>query len=560
MTSPESPPGYPSRAVTRTKEKNNRSFPPPRFEQKGRKVLAIRRGRKHRDDVRDGKFFHVRVSLGYLTSLRNLKIDDSIPSNGSNIISVFASFSPDAGKQGEYNFATSLPLKPNVERQTAKWPKGTDVVTSKRRLYHSVILRTDDLETEENKGSTFDDDDSTSMLSPAPYAPAFVNIYVGLKRGEEIVSIGVATLVVSGRPVRSQKMDLPVKNLALPRSKADDLSAVRKKKSSGLKSFFNVGSMKKQDPQKKKEDESLFEATLARLSDGRKRYAFEKTAVLQIKLDTIESVHQSNGPGLWGDLEDDEESFGPIPVIDIPEDYTADLTNRYQHETIEVMQFKQGATIISSPGHGEVEENSGKDDSDSREKILVPREGSEIYVGVSKVGSKLLKRRGIPNVPPVSSADDPSYSSANISRIESRTLHDDVSGIYTSEYGSYVSHDEEATTGTKEGDRDYAEAAKASNTLMRYASRIGVAVEDLLDAAPDSLSQNLSSCGSSTRNYESNATYPHGLSKSGELTTVGDLTTGELTANSYPGGGMEGYSSYGDSDSSHSRGESTSPG
>jgi len=542
MTSPDSPPGPPSIAAIKKMEKTKKLNPAPRVEQNGRKVLAIRRGRKYRDDVRDGKFFHVRVSLGYLTSLRNLKVEDPVPSNGTNIISVFASFNPDAKQRGEYNFATSLPLKPNVERQSAKWPKGSDVVTSKRRLYHSVILRSDDLATEEKKGLTFDDDESTAELVPAPYAPAFINIYVGLKRGDEIVSIGVATLVVSGRSVKSQKMDLQVKNLALPRSKAENISAARKKKSSGLKSFFSK--KKQQKSEQKRDDESSFEATLARLSDGRKRYAFEKTAVLRIKLDTIESVHQSNGPGLWGDLEDDEESFGPVPVIDIPEDYTADLTNRYQHETIEVMQFKQGATIISSPGHGEVEEISG-DDIEPRDKISLPREGSEIYVGGSKAGSRS------PKIAPLASADDRSYGSANLSRIESNMTHDDVSGIYT-EYESYVSHDEDATTGSKDGDRDYAEAAKASNTLMRYASRIGVAVEDLLDSAPDSLSQNISSCGSSTRNY--------GTSKSGDLTTVGDLTTGELTGCSFPGGGTGGYSSYGGSDVSQSSGESSSPG
>ena len=74
----------------------------------------------------------------------------------------------------------------------------------------------------------------------------------------------------------------------------------------------------------------------------------------------MEGMYQTNGHALWGDLEDDEESFGPVPVIDIPHDCTDDLTERYKHEAVEVFAFKRGTTIISTPGHGDAEEQRPK--------------------------------------------------------------------------------------------------------------------------------------------------------------------------------------------------------
>lgn len=459
MTSPANPPRSPAERSLKQKVKKPQSHRLPLDQ--NRKARPMRRGRKHRDDVRDGKFFHVRVSLGYLTSLRNLKMDDNIA--GDSLLSVFASFTPKASERGEYNFATSLPLQPDVVRQTVKWPKGTDVVTSKRRLYHSVILRSDDLASEENRGLNSDDDESTEMLSPAPYAPAFVHIYVGLKRGDETVSIGVATLVISGRPVKNQKLDLPVKNLALPKSKSEEMQNISKRSVAGLKSLFGASS--KKSAGKHDFEDAAYDLAVA--SDGTKRYAFEKTAVLQIKLDTVESVHQSNGPGLWGDLEDDEESFGPIPVIDIPDDYTVDLTNRYQHESIEVMQFKQGTTIISSPGHGEVEESG------------------ETYVelGDPKSPTEIITSRREKLDP---YEDNVSGDSTDVSGEESCS-HDSVSDIDDSEYGTHITNDD------------------CTNEDLDY----------VLDRSPDSISHNVSSYDSS-RKYES--AYQNSVSKSADFT------------------------------------------
>jgi len=49
-----------------------------------------------------------------------------------------------------------------------------------------------------------------------------------------------------------------------------------------------------------------------KLVEGMAIYSVDKRAFLGIKLDIQQGVYENNGPGLWGDLEDDEDSFNPV--------------------------------------------------------------------------------------------------------------------------------------------------------------------------------------------------------------------------------------------------------
>jgi hypothetical protein len=473
------------------------------------------------DDVRDGKFFHIRVTVVYLTAVESAEVPTSKSSN-RNVVSCFASFCPTDEERGEYDFATSMPLAP-VQRQTAKWPKGDAVKTSKRRLYHSVILRADDSMLGDQRNASASDDESSTMASPSPYLPELLNIYVGVKCGEKTVPIGVATLVLSGRPVTNQRVDLPVHRLAESiRDKTGKNSKENNESVGVFKKLF--GGKNKKDGMKKVQSKSA-----PTFPGGDKKYSVGKKALLQVKLDVMDSAHEINGPGLWGDLEDDEESFGPVPVIDIPGESTAELSgNRYQHESIEVMQFKKGTTIIQAPGKGEAEEKSDKDE---RLKYHEPSKIEALLDLKLSSGSFYLCGADVDEVSemPLTSSiteDNDEDVEMNVSETidksrrskpgtvvpRSKTKTDTISEMYSSQSSDEDNDSEDdSTSEEEEDDNGLNEATRATNLLLRYASRFGVPVEDLLEAADsgtEGASSGIDSRLNETSSYPGSTTYP----------------------------------------------------
>jgi hypothetical protein len=476
-----------------------------------KKAASFRMKSKKKDDIRDGKLFHIRVTIGYLTALRTTELP-GVESSNQQIVSAYASFAPTEEDRGEYDFATSLPLAPNMTRQGVKWPKGTDVKTSKRRLYHSLILRK-----------------STAMLGSSPFSPELVNIFVGLKRGDESISVGMATLVLTGEPEMNRKIDLPVRRFTVAnKSKAEDRDESNRKSRSGIKNFFSKRHEKAPASPKKNRPNTF--------NGDNKRYTFEKNAVIQVKVNVMEGVYQTNGPGLWGDLEDDEESFGPVPVIDIPEECTAELTDRYDHESIEVMQFKKGTTIISAPGNGE-----------ALERIVVGRGSKNAASGATEIEDFLAKpvhkiqhlvcgkqEDVISEMPLTSSytdgedygsSDESDSESESESETESRSVPESQVKKSYSQYEASVLFERDfdgSSNGTdidgSDTDEDsfqkteWLEAEQAKEVLLRYASRLGMPVEELLEAARSDASAGTSSFessrGNSRRDNPESALYP----------------------------------------------------
>ena len=532
---------------------------------------------KKLDDVRDGSLFHIRVTVGYLTSLTTTEVStSSSDACSASMVSAYASFGVSDDERGEYDCATSLPLSADLGRQNVKWPRGVDVKTSKRRLYHSVLLRSDGTTMAQN--GTYDDDESTAIVLQSQYAAELINLQIGLKKGDETVSIGAATLVLTDLHVRNQQIDLPVQLSSTKENKKSDNTDDRSNnnKMFGIKKFFGAIKSKK---------EKLVRKRPTTFSNDNKKYSFEKNAVLRIKLDVMEGLYQTNGPGLWGDLEDDEESFGPIPVIDIPEECTNDFTDRYKHEAIEVCAFKQGTTIISSPGNGEAEESKLRstaeheepteldhffaEPSNNREFQICGTEQdavSEIHVtssvtvaddgdsssessgedtylysipasrtkkstsrgNTSNAETRTSKSRSRSTTSNAETRTSISRSSGPTTHAETRTSNsrlrgttpytetrttargfpvikeryedDDTAGDETRGGETYGDETDDGTAGEEthggetygdetdddtERESSLEEVKAASSMLMRFAGKMGVNVEDLLDAAPD---------------------------------------------------------------------------
>ena len=503
----------------------------------------------HPDDVRDGQLFHIRVTVGYLTSLRMADAEDATRSKSQEaepLVTAYVSFGLLDGDRGEYDCATSCPLTPGVSRQNVKWPKGTDVKTSKRRLYFSVLLRSDDSAAAPAGSPTFDDDDSTSFRAPSEYAPEFLNLFIGLKCGDETIVLAAATLVMTGEQVTNQQIDLPVRRVSIVTGKKTLKQGVFKDskpgwRKSGLKGLFGANT--------KSDDLGSVQTAMTKgsyFARCNKVFSCDKNSVLQIKLDVMEGLYQTNGPALWGDLEDDEESFGPVPVIDIPHDCTDDLTERYKHEAIEVFAFKRGTTIISTPGHGEAEEQrpkqvslnlpSKKNRQPLDELLAAPAVANQHFLFCGQDTDVISE---MPMTSSVTEADDDSLSSntdsdssSNLSSIpESLTMNTLSRGTLSqnesiiqdfkgSEEGFEESTAGEDPSGTgdtyddgtdTDGESALEETEAASNVLLRYASRLVLPLDALLaedGSSHGSTSYGGSSKGTGTIEYLGSARYP----------------------------------------------------
>ncbi len=500
----------------------------------------------HSDDIRDGKLFHIRVTIGYLTSLRIADAGNTARGTTQDepMVTAYVSFGLSDGDRGEYDCATSCPLAPGVSRQNVKWPKGADVKTSKRRLYFSALLRSDDSAAAPLGSPTFDDDDSSAFRAPSEYAPEFLNLFIGLKCGGETIVLAAATLVLTGEQVANQQIDLPVRRVAIVNGKKPPKRGVIKDsmprwKKSGLKSLFGATT--------RNEDNETVQSMKIKgsyFAGCNKVFSCDKNSVLQIKLDVMEGLYETNGPGLWGDLEDDEESFGPVPVIDIPHECTDNLTERYKHESIEVFAFKRGTTIISSPGHGEAEEQrpirvsvkAKKNRQQLDEFLAEPIVSNQPFLFCGQEADVISE---LPMTSSVTEADDDSLSSTtgsesstNLSSIpEGMTMNtlsrgslsqnesnvkESTAGDNTSGAGDFSGDDTDtdAESALEEADAD-------SNVLLRYASRLVMPVEALLaedgSSSRGSSTYGDSSKGTGTLEYLGSTTYPGDRSRESTL-------------------------------------------
>lgn len=315
--------------------------------------------------VRDGKQFHVRVTLGYLKALtKTEKKKGGVTENQPLVTTAFASLDPTSAFGSDHVFAPSLPLDLASEATNAVWPRtrrstDNDVIAankSNRRLYFSTFLEKDDLpQTEHNRPLEAEDDVSTatSVWNPQQgetYSPELVKIQLGLARGEDLLYLGVATLVVNGQNISKKQMDLPVRALL----SGEDVNIAPK--SHRLKGLFG---------KKSRTLQNVF------TNDGYD-YSITPNAILRIRLDVSSEVTNLSGPVLWGDMDDDDnDSFGgSFAGAQISEEATNLDLSIDEYGSIEVVNNASGTTIISAPVFKNVE--LGNDLVSSQDRTAFP--------------------------------------------------------------------------------------------------------------------------------------------------------------------------------------------
>ena len=416
-------------------------------------------------------------------------------------------------------YSVSLPLDPSMNNQIVQWPKAhhfnDPTNSSSGRLYHTVLLRTDGASAELNHsedGST----STTSLKSPSIYAPILVSIQLGIMRGGKMVQLGVASLEVEGQAVDDLKMDLPVHPISVKKN-----FEIGKKKGSALKSFrsFLGGSKKKEVPVSKNTTYTP-EATFP---GDDKLYKIPDNTTLRVWLDIVEGSYDGNGPALWGDMDDDAEPF-LRPFVEPMDDGQVDLTNTYSHESIEVMNDKLGTTILSSPGSPFAD----GDDCTETCTLIAPSNHSE-STNHSRAGddfSAMYAPGGLcgaiddftstkyidsnysfaSTLPDMEDNEEMRYpillppalmSAMSRLTVDEGTTSESTAQTSIEDYGAALNENEtddgssnvSAGTDSQSHDIDTVDLeamAKARATLQRYASQLGVDIEDLLDDESES--------------------------------------------------------------------------
>jgi len=466
------------------------------------------------DIIRDGKFFHLRLRISELTgvSIVQLFSEDESTSSSSHgekdeAVYVYAGIETEKGCDATLKYTVSLPLNPAMNKQNVRWPKrldtGEPIIASTSRLYHAVLLRTDG-------SSNLKTMDGVLDTSLSIYAPETVNIHLGFIKGDEKVPLGVATLTVNGKDMVDEKMQLPVCPVQVTLKK--NRQEIEKKSGRSFRKFLGGGA-------KKKDIAGEMQTTIApqsTFSRGDKFYRVPDTSILRFHLDVMGGVYESSGPSFWGDLVEDrgQESIYPMPVVEVPYHRQGEVTDKYLQESIEVMNDNIGITILSSPG---AQLPSADDEtstscsfvspfSETADNTISPLYRIPDAICGAVVNSVTDEHRYIntnysfaSTLPDVDDSAQSRYSlalpPALLSAMARLTESDDMeeghnTGTSTSDQGgvdvTVTSEEDDDTnddTGTTSGiDTVGLESVdKAKATLQRYASKFGVAIEDLLD-------------------------------------------------------------------------------
>lgn len=457
--------------------------------------------------VRDGKQFHVRVTLGYLKAITKTEQKKSgvkpfKPVESQTLVTTaFASLDPTSSVASDYVFAPSLPLDMTSDVTNAFWPRprkhmdGNSTMKCNRRLYFSTMLQKDvaGQTAELNKALDSDDgndDFSTGTWNPQGelYSPELVKIQLGLARGNDLLHLGVATLVVNGDSVSRKQMDLPVRAL-LPGEDCEGSTTAQKNRR--LRGFFG------------KKNES---AKNAFKNDGY-RYSFTPNAILRIRLDISNEVTAFSGPALWGDLNDDNDSFGSITKKVVTEE-TIDMATSYdEYGSIEVVNNTNGTTIISAPVFKHIEPELSELSAFPISSIIAPKDAMRPQNPTGEYKQPSLLQSAMMcgaleavdgHIGASQSLDFEDSSTIASSRYEGtggerfksvansksemlplKTITEDEATNFdifpsTTSYSHYTDHN-------SIGDDTVESLTAAKQVLQKYASRAGVNIEDLLE-------------------------------------------------------------------------------
>lgn len=341
-----------------------------------------------------GKLFHVRVTLGYLKAVeKSEKGKSSSPKADTSLVTAFASLDPQA-VSSEQHYAPSMPLSVTSSVTNIVWPRQKHVndgtPKSARRLYFSTVLQRDEDDVELRQALSREDDVSTvtgtsgwNHEGTEPFAPQLVKIQLGVARGNELVPLGVATLVVDGTVVTGKQMDLPVRTLIPGEDGSTTKSSSPKRR--GLKRMFG---------KKSKSARNLFSG------DGYE-YRLTPNALLRVRVDVISDTTPFariglSGPAVWGDgIEDDNDSFASIVITGMngdekPEEELSKARSQREEtstiytvseasEGIEVVDNPTGPSIISAPPQYEEPDVSDLLDMETHySSVIVPVSSIEV--------------------------------------------------------------------------------------------------------------------------------------------------------------------------------------
>ena len=156
------------------------------------------------------KTFHVRLSVGYLTGIQIDQTKRKKSRNSNQIVTGYAELA-----KSKDQIVSSQPLVTDILGGLPSKPvklfwgrprtgQNSESAAKERKLYFSIRM-------EQCEHSSSLDDDDNSQSSQATYSPEVVKVVVGLKCGEERVPLGVANLVVNGANTIGQKVYLAVR-------------------------------------------------------------------------------------------------------------------------------------------------------------------------------------------------------------------------------------------------------------------------------------------------------------------------------------------------------------
>ena len=179
---------------------------------------ASSRASRRSNDER--KTFHVRVSVGYLTGLKVEQMTKKRNIRNSNqIVTGYAEVA-----KSKNQIVSSQPLVPDIIAESPSkavkliWGKSqgaqnSQSTTKDRKLYFSVRMQPGD------QSSTALNDDDGSTSSDGTYSPEVVKVAVGVRCGDDKLPLGVANLVVNGAEMSCQKVHLAVRPISEPSDK-----------------------------------------------------------------------------------------------------------------------------------------------------------------------------------------------------------------------------------------------------------------------------------------------------------------------------------------------------
>lgn len=257
--------------------------------------------------ILEGTAFHVRVTLGYLSGVSVAMLpSQQIPKDRNALVVGYAKVEYSSSVATHCSkIAVSQPLLLPCSKGTTHlppivWSGHAAYDKTLGRLYFSVVLESAHLKDSEERVFTAET----------------VCLAVGVKRGDDLVPLGLISFTIDGTEFSGKRVDFNV----LPEIRG----------SSGGRSMFK--------PLRKLGDNGS--------ACGDHRYFLQRDAKLSARIDVRSDIVGESGPRAWDDATGDDDSF-VHSLLNLPGSM-ADKSSRHV-DSVEVIPHKMGSTIIASP-------------------------------------------------------------------------------------------------------------------------------------------------------------------------------------------------------------------